>query len=122
MRRVLVYCQWKKEWWAERGPIRQRISMPLPDDAQGPRGPVLSPELEEGLVAFAAEQGAMEDRIRTAWTHKWAGARELARPIIAAVMGDDEAPMPIPEGTIPSIIELDLRDDEDDAGNPDDDD
>lgn len=42
-------------------------------------------------MAFAAEQGDMEDRIGAAWAIKWAGARELAWPIITAVIGDAKA-------------------------------
>lgn len=120
MRRVLQFCQWKRVWWEERGPIRQDCSRALPDGVEGPCGEVLSPELEEGLKAFAAEQGDMEDRISAAWSVKWAAAREAARPIIATVMGGDAAP-PIlgVDALLDSIIELDLRDDENDAEYPD---
>lgn len=76
-------------------------------------------ELKEGLMAFAAEQGDMEDRIGAAWAIKWAGARELAWPIITAVIGDAKAlEVILAGGILSSIIELDLRDD-DKAANPD---
>lgn len=118
MRRVLAFCVWKKMWWLERGPVRQLYSEPLPDGVEGPPGPVLSRELAEGLMAFAAEQGDMEDRIRAAWTIKWAGVRQLARPIILAIMGEA---LDIPEagGIEAATVELDIGDGEwraDDAG------
>lgn len=113
MRRVLVYCQWKKDWWNERGPARQQRSVELAHDMDGVPGEVLSLEMQEGLMAFAAEQGDMESRIAAAWSIKWAAAREAARPIIAAVMGEDAAPhIEGVELLLDRIVALDLRSDE----------
>lgn len=114
MQRALVFCQWKKEWWAERASIRLDYSCELPDGVYGPCGEVLSPELQEGLTAFAAEQGDMEDRMGAAWAIKWAAAHEVAWPIIAAVMGCEAAPPVLPaDAALDGIVDLDLRDDAD---------
>lgn len=117
MRRVLQYCQWKRAWWEARGPVRQHYSRELEDDVFGPCGQVLSPELEEGLKAYAGEQGNMESRIAAAWSVKWAAAREAARPTVANLLGPDAAP-PIMgvNALLDRIVELDLRDDDDEAG------
>lgn len=116
---MLAYCQWKKLWWAEQASARQLCSSELPDGVKGPQGPALSRELAEGLSAFAAEQGDMEDCIGATWAIKWAGARELAWPIIATVMGNDAAPSVLAvDAILDSIVDLDLRDDEDGTEGP----
>jgi hypothetical protein len=90
MRRVLEYCHWKAAWWMEQVPLREGVSGPL----------------AEGLRAYAVEQADMEERVIVSWTAKWAGARELAAPILIAANGstatepDQEmapVPTPIPE-------------------------
>lgn len=118
MCRVLVYCQWKKAWWAEWASIRECVSTELPDSVHGPLRQVLSQELAEGLQAFVAEQGDMEDRMGAAWAVKWAGCHELARPIIAAVMGVEVSLSVAAYTGTDSIIELDLRYDDEDVENP----
>jgi hypothetical protein len=70
MRRVLEFCSWKARWWKERVSLRENLPGPY----------------AEGLCAYAAEQADMEQRIRTAWTTKWADARQLAQPILSTPM------------------------------------
>ena len=103
MRRVLVFCGWKASWWAEQPPRREGLSAPL----------------AEGLQAYAAEQADMERRISLSWTAKWAVARELARPIVQAVFGEEPTtPARQPRGST-DIIELDLNEEDDNADDSD---
>jgi hypothetical protein len=99
MRRVLEFCDWKAVWWMEQVPLRDGLPAPL----------------AEGLSAYAAEQADMERRIRAAWATKWAGARDLARPILLAVAGEEPVEC---IGTVVEPIELDIG--EDGEGNADD--
>jgi hypothetical protein len=71
MRRILVYCRWKENWWIEQVPRREGLSS----------------SLAEGLHAYAQEQADMERRICSSWTTKWARARALAEPILSAALG-----------------------------------
>lgn len=73
MRRVLEFCSWKASWWKEQVFLRENLSGPL----------------EEGLCAYAAEQADMEQRIRTAWTAKWADARRLAQPLLQGIVAGE---------------------------------
>ncbi|KAJ7870848.1 hypothetical protein B0H13DRAFT_2236440 [Mycena leptocephala] len=61
MRRVLVYCEWKANWWDERRASRLEVSR----------------ELAEGLYAYAAEQAARERAWREKWSTKWRAAVPL---------------------------------------------
>lgn len=99
MRRVLEFCHWKAAWWMEQVPLREDVSGPL----------------AEGLQAYAAEQADMERRIHSVWAEKWAGTRELVRPIIEAVLGVVPTE---PAQEVVGSIELDIEEDGD--GNADD--
>lgn len=101
MRRVIQFCQSKQDWWLQQPGQREGLSEPL----------------AEGLAAYEAQQADMEVRIARAWTAKWACTRELARPLIETIM----AGIPAPEGSdqlgtdfLTHVIELDLRNDNDD--------
>lgn len=65
MRRVLVFCEWKADWWMKQVPLRRALDAPL----------------AEGLHAYASEQADMERRIHLAWSKEWASARVLAKRI-----------------------------------------
>ena len=70
MRRVLQFCIWKASWWKEQASLRKDLPKPL----------------AEGLSAYAAEQVDMEQKIHTAWTEKWASARQLAQPLLLGIV------------------------------------
>ena len=76
MRRVLVFCDWKQAWW------KQQIAY---------RSEEVSPELADGLSAYAHEQVAMEAGIATSFAGKWRAVRERARPLIDKVMHTETA-------------------------------
>jgi hypothetical protein len=92
MRRVLNFCEWKANWWIRQVPLRENVTGPL----------------AEGLKAYTAEQADMEWRIHKAWSSKWCHARELAQPVIMAVMGEASLPTKdIDAGSIEFEIEED---------------
>lgn len=70
MRRVLQFCTWKVSWWKEQASLRKDLPEPL----------------AEGLSAYSAEQADMEQMIHTAWTEKWASARQLAQPLLFGIV------------------------------------
>ena len=87
MRRVLEFCSWKASRWKERLSLRGKVPEPL----------------AEGLCAYAAEQADMEQRIRTAWTTKWASARQLAQPLLQGFV----AGIPMQEAVVGPVIQAD---------------
>lgn len=87
MRRVLEFCVWKASWWKGKDSLRK--------DLPGP--------LAEGLSGYAAEQADIEERIRTAWTTKWASARQLAQPLIWGTA----AGKPMREAVVEPIVQGD---------------
>ena len=95
MRRVLEFCSWKASWWKEWVSLRAK----------------LPGALAEGLCAYAAEQADMELRIRTAWTTKWASARQLAQPLLQGIV----AGIPMQEEVVGSIIQEDGDSNADDS-------
>lgn len=66
MRRVLVFCQWKAEWWDRRQQMRAEVDS----------------ELAEGLAAYAKEQAARERFWAADWETKWVAVR--ARALLVA--------------------------------------
>lgn len=113
MRRVLMYCSWKEEWWREQ--LKDRVVTLDVDDP-----------LAEGLKAYAYRQSALESRIRSQWQAKWHAARNGAKAIIDEVMGsdwislsgDDTAALPATsiDNLITQVIELDIGDIGEDGG------
>ncbi|KIM75537.1 hypothetical protein PILCRDRAFT_78724, partial [Piloderma croceum F 1598] len=106
MRRVIEYCGWKASWW------KQQASQ---------RGDV-SPELAEGLLAFAEEQAAMEDSIAIRFASQWAPVHKRALPLIAKFWGTE------PDGTDiimgdseeeEEIVEFMVGEEDDDGGGSD---
>ena len=71
MRRVLVFCEWKNAWWKDQ--VTQR--------------PAVSPEVDEGLLAYAQEQAAMEMALSVSFARKWSAVCTRARPLINKLMG-----------------------------------
>ncbi|KAJ7181393.1 hypothetical protein C8R43DRAFT_1083776 [Mycena crocata] len=57
MRRVLVFCEWKAEWWRVRRTSRKGVGE----------------ELAEGLRAYALEQEVRERHWASMWGAKWMG-------------------------------------------------
>jgi hypothetical protein len=54
MRQVLIFCEWKNEWWKDQVSRRDNLST----------------ELAEGLQAYAGEQAAMELSLAGSFTAK----------------------------------------------------
>ncbi|KAK0440232.1 hypothetical protein EV421DRAFT_1712676 [Armillaria borealis] len=63
MRRVISFADWKARWWSERAELR----------------PDASPELQEGLKAFALEHTISEGCKKARVAEKWAPLRRLAQ-------------------------------------------
>ena len=76
MRRAVVYCQWKARWWQQ----------------QAERRPDASPEVREGLRAYALEHTAEENSMAVRWSTGWQPALEAAQTFLAEK--DDEIPSP----------------------------
>ncbi|KAJ7180060.1 hypothetical protein C8R43DRAFT_871124 [Mycena crocata] len=79
MRRVLVYCEWKAHWWRDRRVPRTGIS----------------PELKEGLCAYALEQEARERWWAEKWAAKWAAVRARAKRALEDDVLDVTEELPI---------------------------
>lgn len=72
MRRVIQFCHWKATWWQQQA--RRRVNSTEPGSPSS-----VSPELNEGILAYAAEQEAMENALATSFEGKWATVRATAR-------------------------------------------
>ncbi|KAJ7190917.1 hypothetical protein GGX14DRAFT_537939 [Mycena pura] len=72
MHRVLEFCTWKAAWWDERRESRQGVS----------------PELAEGLRAYATEQAARERYWRLKWERQWEAVRRKAALALANDLND----------------------------------
>ncbi|KAJ7748842.1 hypothetical protein B0H14DRAFT_3096954 [Mycena olivaceomarginata] len=66
MRRVLQFCAWKGQWWEGRVHCGRNVS----------------PELEEGLQAYALAQVAREWKWESDWQPKWAAVRERTKTVM----------------------------------------
>ena len=102
MRRVLVFCGWKNTWWKEQ-------------IANRPEGSVgVSPELAEGLSAYAESQAAMETALAVSFAGKWKAVRARARPLINKLMNLEPADG---ESIIEDVeVEFLIGKEDDDAG------
>lgn len=90
MRRVLVYCAWKADWWKETGQRARTVE---------------SPVLHEGIQAYAAQQAHQEYSMAENFASKWEVVRENARSLIERIQGSSgpsTAPMLTP-GTLNSV-------------------
>lgn len=68
---MLDFCGWKARWWKERlAPVRPAS-----------RG-TISPQLAEGLRAYALEQVDREERWAKMWEVKWAAVRARAALVV----------------------------------------
>jgi 2-succinyl-5-enolpyruvyl-6-hydroxy-3-cyclohexene-1-carboxylate synthase len=72
MRRVLQFCAWKRQWWEERVNCERDVS----------------PELKEGLQAYARAQVAQEQKWESDWETKWAAVRERAKTVMRNHVAD----------------------------------
>ncbi|KAJ7194745.1 hypothetical protein GGX14DRAFT_537360 [Mycena pura] len=79
MRRVLQFCQWKAAWWDARRYARRDVS----------------PELAEGLCAYATEQAARERYWLTSWTAKWSAVRDKASAALGSGVVDVMLEVPL---------------------------
>jgi hypothetical protein len=55
MRRVLWFASWKKTWWIDRGELRKDEEF----------------DIKEGLVAYAAKQAAVWEKLATDFAKEW---------------------------------------------------
>jgi hypothetical protein len=72
MRRVLEFCAWKAHWWDHRAEARSDVT----------------PELAEGLRAYALAQAARERAWELDWCNKWAAVRERAQMVMRNTVVD----------------------------------
>ncbi|KAJ7509946.1 hypothetical protein B0H11DRAFT_1900369 [Mycena galericulata] len=99
MRRVLEFCAWKARWWD------QRVA---PARGEG-RAPI-TPELAEGLCAYALAQAARERAWGQVWAARWAAVRARATLVMRDEVQD------VTEGVmVPLEVELDEEDNEEDG-------
>ncbi|KAJ7841679.1 hypothetical protein B0H13DRAFT_1910144 [Mycena leptocephala] len=96
MGRVLGFGEWKVKWWEERLEPTRAVGRPA-----------LSPELAEGLRAYALEQIARENSWLRAWTGKWAAIRARTATVLENHLVDVTE-----EVLIPIEVELDDDDEE----------
>ncbi|KAJ7821558.1 hypothetical protein B0H14DRAFT_3471465 [Mycena olivaceomarginata] len=92
MRRVLEFCAWKARWWDERVESERDVS----------------PEVEEGLRAYALAHAAQEWAWESDWRRQWAAVRDRAK----AVMQDHIVDV---TELVPLEVELDEEDEEEDG-------
>jgi hypothetical protein len=104
MRQMIEYCGWKASWW------KQQASQ---------RGDV-SPELAEGLLAFAEEQAAIEDSIAVRFASQWAPIRKRASSLITKFWGTEPDGMDIiMSDSEEEIVEFPVGEEDDDGGGSD---
>ncbi|KAJ7169308.1 hypothetical protein C8R43DRAFT_876185 [Mycena crocata] len=84
MRRSIEFCKWKADWWYQRRRPRKEVS----------------PELAEGIRAYALEQEARE----RAWALKWADQWDAVRTRARAALNDELVDV---TQELPLVVELD---------------
>jgi hypothetical protein len=92
MRRVLEFCTWKARWWDERVDSGRDVS----------------PEVAEGLRAYALAHAAQEQAWESDWRRQWAAVRDRAK----AVMHDHIVDV---TELVPLEVELEELDEEEDG-------
>ncbi|KAF7377213.1 CxC2 domain-containing protein [Mycena sanguinolenta] len=95
MRRVLQFCGWKKQWWQSRVNCERDVS----------------PELREGLRAYALAQAARERSWEIDWETKWAAVRERAKAVMRDHIIDVSALLPLEVELDEEMVEEDEYDD-----------
>jgi hypothetical protein len=91
MRRALTFCSWKVKWWEQ----------------QAHRRTAVSPHLQEGILAYATENAAMERRRFMLWSDAWAPVRQRAAQVLESYLKDRE--------DIATLTMLDVEVDADDC-------
>lgn len=102
MRRSLAYCLWRSSWWKLLA--NRRIDV--------------SPNVAEGLTAYAVEQSRAEQERALRWTSQWSQIRERAQVILNTQLSGVETQVPIPQLVI-ELEDEDERDDEDELDGDD---
>lgn len=76
MHRTIAYCNFKSEWWKDRATLRRHIS----------------PELADGLAAYAAEHADLEERLAVDLDRRWSVIRRRAKGLIDSefAVGDED--------------------------------
>ena len=95
MRRSLEFCKWLHSWWTLKGNHRAAITS----------------NLQEGLIAYAAEMAHMEERRYISWAMTWVSIHERARLVLERHLNSDkegEEGLLFPKLT----VEIDIEDDE----------
>jgi hypothetical protein len=97
MGRVLRYLEWKATWWAKQANCRSGVS----------------PDLQEGLVAYCAKQGSILHKMATSFSAEW-------YPLLSGYGIDSDWPeWTIPSGLSKSTSILPLASFQDDSGEAD---
>jgi len=92
MRRAIQFCESRVTWWKE----------------QAQRRSPTSPHLAEGLVAYAAEQAAIEHQRVLSWTEHWVAVRQRAVLILGQHLNNQEDSVDIP------VLEVEIEDEDHD--------
>lgn len=98
MRRTIESCRWKANWWRANAAVRRDIT----------------PELADGLAAYAFEHADLEERFAQDLERRWAVIRRRAQALIENDFelnedenNGDEPPVPIVEPA--DTVMLNLR-------------
>jgi uncharacterized protein YecA (UPF0149 family) len=95
MRRALEFTRWLSSWWIQQATIRTGISS----------------NLQEGLMAYAAEMADMENRRLESWRLTWQSIRERAELVLKKYLNDKGGEEGI---LIPKLrVEIDIEDGQD---------
>jgi hypothetical protein len=92
MRRALEFSRWLSSWWIQQATVRTGIAG----------------NLQEGLIAYAAEMADMEIRRSDSWRMRWKSIRERAELVLRKYLNQKggEEGIDIPKLT----IEIDIED------------
>lgn len=97
MRRTIVYCRWKANWWRERA-------------TPGVRSAV-SAELQDGMAGYSGEHAALEDAMGDTLEKKWGKVRRRAEELISTNFATRDTAL---SNEAPEEIVVDLRSGEED--------
>ncbi|KII87542.1 hypothetical protein PLICRDRAFT_177283 [Plicaturopsis crispa FD-325 SS-3] len=86
---VIAFCRWKADWWAVQGKHREHTT---------------TPELYEGIQAYASEHASMERRMVSTLEAKWKSVHKCA---VAVIEGGDVREFSPNDGTVEVEIPLD---------------
>lgn len=95
MRRSVMFCLWRAQWW------RQRAS-----GVDGKPSHVI-----EGLRGYASEQGDAEERRAVLWAAKWRAVRERSKIVLSTHLSSADSSTILPD----LVVELEAEEEEEEG-------